>query len=261
MKESIASSTIVPPDVASSSHEYAERFSGPVGEYFLDVQKECIQKVLVEFIETNSNNLNVRILELGGGHCQLTDFYLNLGYSVTIQGSDERSFTRALDLGYGNNPKVSFKISPLDRLNFNDSEFDLVSGIRLMAHVKDWRFFLKEMLRVSSQGIVFDYARLYTLNYFSPLLFQIKKRIEGNTRPFYCQSKSCVKEELKKLGCTKINTDDQFAFPMGLHRLVAKPELSSRIEKIISSSGLGALKTPGVVFAKKNSSEPSNLNT
>jgi len=250
MKESIASSTIVPPDVASSSHEYAERFSGPVGSYLLGVQQECIDKVLEGFIQKNSGK-NIKVLDLGGGHCQLTEFYLKLGYSITIQGSEERSFTRAKDLGYGNNPRIDFKISPLDKLDFRDSEFDLVSGIRLMAHVKDWRSFLKEMLRVSSQGIVFDFARLYTLNYLSPLLFHVKKRIEGNTRPFYCQSKPAVVKELKSLGCDQVLTQDQFAIQMGLHRLIDQPEFSRKIEKIISKAGLDILKTPGVAFAKK----------
>lgn len=251
MPHSIAASTEVPPDIASSSHDYAKRFSGPIGEYFLKVQGTCLKEVLTNFFKTHPQ---AKVLDLGGGHCQLLDFYLKMGCSITIQGSDERSFKRAIDLGYDKNPKISLKISPLDKLNFKDSEFDLVSAFRLMAHVEDWRSFLKEMLRVSKEGIVFDYAKLYTTNILSPLLFQIKKRIEGNTRPFFCQSKGAVIKELRSLGCSSIISKDQFAFPMGLHRLIKKPEISQKIEESLSKVGLNCLKTPGVIFAEKNNS-------
>jgi ubiquinone/menaquinone biosynthesis C-methylase UbiE len=248
MPNTLASSTIVPPDVASSSHAYAKRFSSSIGEHFLKIQGNCLKEVTSSFF---MDNPNPRVLDLGGGHCQLLDFYLKMGCSITIQGSDERSFQRAIDLGYDKNPNISFRISPLDKLNFEDYEFDLVSAFRLMAHVNNWRSFLKEMLRVSKEGIVFDYAKLYTTNILSPLLFQIKKSIEGNTRPFYCQSKGEVIKELRSLGCNSIISKDQFAFPMGLHRLIKKPEISQKIEETLSTIGLDFLKTPGVVFATK----------
>ncbi len=79
----------------------------------------------------------------------------------------------------------------------------------------------------------------------------MKKRIEGNTRPFYCQSKGAVIKELKSLGCESIISKDQFAFPMGLHRLIKKPEISQKIEGTLSTIGLDFLKTPGVIFAGK----------
>jgi len=248
MPNTLASSTKVSPDIASSSHAYANRFSNPIGEYFLRTQESCLKEVTSLFFKDNPNP---KVLDLGGGHCQLLDFYLKMGCSITIQGSDERSFQRAIDLRYDKNPNISFRISPLDKLNFEDSEFDLVSAFRLMAHVDDWRLFLKEMLRVAKEGIVFDYAKLYTTNFFSPLLFQVKKLIEGNARPFRCQSKGDIIKELNYLGCNTINTLDQFAFPMGLHRAIGNPIFSNKIENSLSAMGLSFLKTPGVVFAKK----------
>jgi ubiquinone/menaquinone biosynthesis C-methylase UbiE len=161
---SIAASTVGPADLASSSHEYASRFAGEVGQYFLDVQKQAVLKAISKLTALTN------VLEVGGGHCQLTEFYLNMGLKVTIQASTAASLQRAKDLGFEN--KTTFDVSPLTLLSFNDNSFDLVSAIRLMAHVEDWKELLKQMFRVSKQGIVFDFANINTLNVLTPLLFK-----------------------------------------------------------------------------------------
>lgn len=241
---SIAASTEGPPDIASSSHEYASRFSGKVGKYFLEVQQKAIAKSL-----TKQTNLKT-VLEVGGGHCQLTNFYLDHGLRVTIQGSNEFSLQRAKDLGF--TEITTLKISPLSPLEFADNSFDLVSGIRLMAHVDDWKSFLNEMLRVSKTGIVFDFANIYTLNILTPILFKLKKKIESNTRPYSCQSTQEVKEHLKSLGCSEIICIPQFVCPMGIHRMLKSARISAAIESCLSLIGLNKLcGSPVIVFAKK----------
>lgn len=251
MTNSIASSTTVPPDVASSSDRYADRFSGEVGKFLLSVQRESVEYLLKDIQQSPPDERALKVLDLGGGHCQLTELYLEKGFDITIQGSDERSFERAKRLGYSSNPKVNFVISPLEDLVFKDNEFDLVSGFRLMAHVRDWNHFLSEMMRVSSRGIIFDYAKLYTFNIFNALLFPVKKLIEGNTRPFHCQKEEDILLALKTLGAVEINSKDQFIFPMGIHRLLNRPGLSRYLETLLGETPLKFLKTPGVIYSQK----------
>lgn len=241
---SIAASTDGPPDVASSSHEYASRFAGPVGEYFLKVQQDAVAKAI-----GNQNDIST-VLEVGGGHCQLTNFYLSRGFKVTIQGSNQQSLQRAKDLGFAKS--TDLKISTLTPLDFADNSFDLVSGIRLMAHVDNWKDFLKEMLRASKHGIVFDFANIYTLNILTPILFKLKKKIESNTRPYYCQSMSEVKSHLVSLGCSEIIAIPQFVCPMGIHRLAKSARFSATVEDFFKTIGLNTFcGSPVIVFAKK----------
>lgn len=242
---SIAASIEGPPDIASSSHEYAERFKGEVGKYFLEVQQQAVAKAI-----SKQKNIS-SVLEVGGGHCQLTDFFLNQNLNVTIQGSNESSLTRAKDLGFEN--KVKLELSPLASLCFADNSFDLVSGIRLMAHVDDWKAFLREMLRVSKQGIVFDFANIYSLNILTPLLFQIKKRIEKNTRPYSCQSMHEIRSFLHQLGCKEIVAVPQFVLPMGIHRALKSKIFSNKVESLFKIVGLNKLcGSPMIIFARKN---------
>lgn len=241
---SIVASTEGPPDIASSSHEYASRFAGSIGEYFLKVQQDAVAKAIAK-----QKNIST-VLEVGGGHCQLTNFYLSQGLRVTIQGSNELSLLRAKDLGF--EKSTTLNISPLASLNFADNSFDLVSGIRLMAHVDNWKDFLSEMLRVSKYGVVFDFANIYTLNILTPVLFKLKKKIENNTRPYSCQSMSEVRSHLASLGCDQIINIPQFVCPMGIHRLAKSVSFSSKIEKLFEITGIRSIcGSPVIVFAKK----------
>lgn len=241
---SIAASTTGPADIASSSNEYANRFAGVAGEYFLDVQTRAVASAIY------AEKAYTTVLEVGGGHCQLTKFFLDQDLKVTIQASTEQSLQRAKELGFER--KVHFSVSPLTPLAFADNSFDLVSGIRLMAHVPDWKLFLKEMLRVSKRGIVFDFANINTLNILTPLLFKIKKKIESNTRPYACQSMSEVDSYLRSLGCKDLVTVPQFVCPMGIHRLLKSKLASENIEASFHALGLNnKFGSPVIVFAQK----------
>ena len=68
-------------DVETSSEGYARRFAGPVGHYFLDRQAEATLALLRPFPGAS-------VLDVGGGHGQLTGPLVEAGYAVTILGSD-----------------------------------------------------------------------------------------------------------------------------------------------------------------------------
>ena len=53
------------PDIASSTEGYAARFAGPVGQYLLQVQEQAVLEML------DRGPKSGRVLEVGGGHCQL----------------------------------------------------------------------------------------------------------------------------------------------------------------------------------------------
>ena len=55
---------IAAPDVETASEDYARRFAGEVGRYFLDVQAEIVLEMLASWPQAS-------VLEVGGGHAQL----------------------------------------------------------------------------------------------------------------------------------------------------------------------------------------------
>jgi len=234
------------PDIASSTDEYAARFSGPVGEYLLRTQEQAVVEMLKQGPQSG------RVLEVGGGHCQLTRLLLERGYEVVLHGSSEQAFERAQKLGLTAHPKLTTAVSPLDKLPFSDREFNIVIAIRMLAHIEEWPGFIAELCRVADSEVIIDYASLYTLNILTPLLFQLKKRIEKNTRTYLCQTSGKVIREFNIAGFKTVISRPQFFFPMGLHRLLKNVPLSESVEKIPQKFGATQLfGSPVIVGAMR----------
>ncbi len=245
LTSSIETRVDIPPDVASSSNQYAKRFSGPVGEYFLEVQESAIREMIKQLPSGS------KVLDIGGGHCQLTKLFLERNFDITILGSDERSFERPLSLGYAANDNLHYQTGDLLSLPFQNNSFDLVIGIRLLSHIEVWPIFLKEMSRVSSNLVIFDYSKKGNINYFSEIIFNLKKRIERSTRPFLKQSKVEITAELSKNNFTEASSYPQFALPMGLHRMLKKEKFSRRSEDLLRQIGLTKIIGSPVIMSIK----------
>ena len=63
-------------------------------------------------------------------------------------------------------------------------------------------------------------------NLLEPWLFKLKRRMEGNTRPFLCYSMQQIAPVLRDLGFDHLNEQKQFLMPMVIHRKLNRPGLS-----------------------------------
>ena len=68
-------------DIETSSDGYAGRFAGPSGEWFLRTQLNITLDMLPPVSERPA------ILEVGGGHGQLTPHLIERGYRVWLPGA------------------------------------------------------------------------------------------------------------------------------------------------------------------------------
>jgi len=123
-------------------------------------------------------------------------------------------------------------------LPFSDRSFDLVIGIRLLAHVVAWRELLAEMSRVSRRLVLVDYPREAVLHRLAPALFRAKRRVEGNTRPYFQYAVDEVGRAFEALGLRVSGVSAQFSLPMVLHRAMGRPRISQRLEWAAGQLGL-----------------------
>src|SRR5215213_3823462 len=96
-------------DIETSSDDYARRFSGKVGTWFLRVQEEATLRML-------ASHRGAKILDVGGGHGQLTTALIQHEYQVTVLGSVDvckRRIQKYLDEN-----RCSFKIGNICDLPF-----------------------------------------------------------------------------------------------------------------------------------------------
>lgn len=234
------------PDIETSNLDYASRFRGPIGEYLLRVQEDAILRL----VRSSRAPGPLTVIEVGGGHGQLTPMFLNQGCRVWVQGSDVSCGSRIEPLLREQSDRLQFVVSNLWKLPFGDRSFDVVVAIRLLSHVTDWRLLLQEMARVCKSRLIVDFPPILSANVFEPVLFSLKRRVEGNTRPYFCYTKRSLEGVLRSAGFVSFHYRKQFFAPMVVHRILGRPQLSRKFEQCASSCGLTALLgAPSVLLA------------
>lgn len=237
----------VTPDVETASEDYARRFAGSIGRYFLETQAEAVLQLLA-----GAGPGPLQVLEVGGGHAQLTPALLQAGHEVCVQGSAPACGDRLAPLGAAHPGRLRFVTSDLWTLPFPERAFDAVIAVRLLAHVERYEELLAEMARVSRRVLIVDYPPLISANLLEPAMFAIKRRLEGNTRPFFCYRTPQVRGPLERAGFERFRLKRQFFLPMVLHRVLRRRPVSAALESACRGMGLTALLgAPALLSAER----------
>ncbi len=219
-------------DIETASDDYAARFSGAVGSYFLEVQARLTLDLLQDLPHAS-------VLDIGGGHAQLTMPLINNGFTVTVTGSADICRAR-LDRYC---QPGSFQYLTCDSLNlpFADKQFDVVMAFRLLPHTDQWQRLIQEMCRVARKTVILDYPDKRSANILYDLIFDLKKNMEGNTRTYTLFSRQELRNELQKNHFFPPVFRPEFFVPMVIHRKLKNPALSRTLEAISQVSGLTSL--------------------
>ena len=236
------------PDVETSSAGYARRFSGRAGRYLLRVQENALLRTL-------RGCPPGRALDVGGAHGQLVDPLRSLGWSVTVVGSSEECGHK-LRVLHGKRD-CEFICSDILHLPFADASFELVTSVRLLSHMEDWQRFLGELCRVSARWVVVDYPSTSGINALTPLLFKVKKRLEGNTRTYRSFSARELNGVLLSHGYRKGAVSKQFVLPMALHRVFGSAVPLRLAESASRAIGLTAVAGSPVLLRADRAAIPS----
>ncbi len=236
-------------DIETSSEDYAKRFSGESGEYFLDTQKSITLKHLKDYRGDS-------VLDVGGGHAQLAVPLVENGFNVTVVGSAKECRNR-LDnqLKAGS---FSFEVADLLNLPFEDKSFGITMAFRLLPHEMNWKIQISELCRVAKYAVVVDYPDIRSFNSFYDLLFKFKKKVEVNTRQFLTFNRQQMKEEFIRHGFTEIYFVPQFFFPMVVHRAINNKTISSCLETISKFLGLNYFFGSPIILIARRDKQPSS---
>ncbi|MBK8020916.1 MAG: class I SAM-dependent methyltransferase [Chloroflexi bacterium] len=219
-------------DIETSSDEYARRFQGDVGKWFLSIQEEATLRMLAPYP-------GATILDLGGGHGQLTKALVQRQFDVTVAGSSEACKARIHS--FVERDLAKFDVVDFLNLPYNDRSFGVVISYRLLPHLKYWRQFVAEMTRVAEKCVIIDYPNKRSINYFGPQFFKLKRQLEGNsTRQFTCFTE---KELLDEFRLQHFGSPEQYAeffLPMVLHRTMKMAGVSNVLERSSRMLGLTA---------------------
>ncbi len=228
------------PDVHASSQIYAKRFSSPAGRYLLDVQTTIVRDLLRPWPQAS-------VLDIGGGHGQISTPLAADGYRVTVLASNEAAFGRLASQGSG---KITCVSGDLLHPPFPDKSFDVVTAIRLMAHLKELPQLVEAACRMARIAVIIDYAIPGGANRLANAFFPAKKWLEGDTRRFTVIDPEAVSKAFGKSGFRIERSVGQFVFPMAVHRALNFPVVSKTIEATARAIPFAAsIASPVVVLA------------
>jgi 2-polyprenyl-3-methyl-5-hydroxy-6-metoxy-1,4-benzoquinol methylase len=209
-------------DVETASEDYARRFAGTVGKWFLERQASAVRELLADLPPGG------RLLDVGGGHAQLVPVLIEAGFEVLVVGSAQSCAARLAPWLAGG--RCRFEVANLIALPYEARSFDAVVSMRLLPHVTAWRELLREICRVASRRAVVDYPSSRSVNAFAEGLFAAKKRVEGNTRPFALFAPKDIRAAFLAEGFRIAASRPQFLWPMVLHRLLGRAAVCRAFE-------------------------------
>jgi SAM-dependent methyltransferase len=216
-------------DVETSSDAYARRFAGAVGAYFLKVQAEATLELLRPWPGAS-------VVDVGGGHGQVTGPLVEGGYDVTVFGSDPACESRVR--GWTETGRARFASGDLLQAPWADRSFDVALSYRLLPHVRRWEALVGELTRLARVAVVVDYPTTRSVNAIAGWLFGLKKGVEGDTRPFTVFRDADLAKAFFRQGFVPTGRRAQFLFPMALHRAVGSVALARALEGAGRGAGL-----------------------
>ncbi len=212
-------------DSETASDDYASRFTGATGSWLLKVQERALVTLLNRYPPTQEE---ITILDVGGGHGQIATVLAALGYKVTVVGSGptiQPELARLVTKG-----DVRFDVADLLKLPFADRSFDIVTSFRLLPHFDNWEELVRELCRVAKRGVIVDYPTTQSFNFLTPILFNAKKKAEGNTRTYRLFRHHQIMREFARNGFRRGGRVGEFFWPMVVHRILKMPFLSDIAE-------------------------------
>jgi hypothetical protein len=209
-------------DISTSSEDYARRFSGPVGRWFIETQT----RITLGFLKALP--VGATVLDVGGGHAQIAPPLIDAGYEVTVAGSDPACAARLqpwITAG-----RCHFELADLRILPYPDASFDAVVCLRLLPHSVDWVALIGELCRVAARSVIVDYPSVRSANIVASRLFEVKRGIELSTRPFMTFSPRQIHWAFGDHGFVVRAERAQFLIPMVIHRLANQSLFSKAAE-------------------------------
>jgi SAM-dependent methyltransferase len=209
-------------DIVTSTDDYARRFAGLVGRWFIETQTRLTLNALKPL------PVGASVLDVGGGHAQIAPPLIEAGYEVTVVGSDPSCSTRLQP--WIADGRCRYQVADLRVLPFPAASFDAVVCFRLLPHSISWTRLIGELCRVARRSVIVDYPSARSVNIASSTLLTVKRGIELNTRPFLTFSPRQIRAAFRDHGFIVRVEHPEFLLPMVLHRLLNRPLLSKIAE-------------------------------
>ena len=232
-------------DPAMAERFDAMRFSGPIGQLIAETQEREIARFLAP-LEGR------RILDVGTGTGRAAIALAKRGAMVTgVDASAEMlqvAERRAREAG----ADVTFVRGDAHGLDFPDRSFDAVVCLRVLMHTPDWRASLRELCRVASDRVVFDYPSIASAAALQAVTRRVVHTVKPSVEAYRVFSAAGVARVLDGGGFEVGDEHKQFVLPIALHKAVNSASFTRGFEGMMERAGLMRLfGSPVTVLAQR----------
>lgn len=215
------------------------RFSGPIGRLIADTQERQIAAFLAP-VEGR------RILDVGTGTGRAAIALAQRGAIVTgvdasaemLEVAQRRADEARGRRRAGEGPAITFVRGDAHRLDFPDRSFDAVVCLRVLMHTPDWRASLRELCRVASGRVVFDYPSRYSAAALQAMVRRVTHAMNPAVEAYRVFAPASIGRALQAEGFRVTGEHRQFVLPIALHKRVNSEAWTRRVEGTMERTGL-----------------------
>jgi ubiquinone/menaquinone biosynthesis C-methylase UbiE len=240
-------------DPAMAERFDAMRFSGPIGRLIADTQERQIAAFLAP-VEAR------RILDVGTGTGRAAIALAKRGGIVTavdasaemLEVAQRRAEETLGRRSLGEGGEIAFARGDAHHLEFPDRAFEAVVCLRVLMHTPDWRRSLRELCRVSSDRVVFDYPSLWSAAALQAVTRRLAHTFNRSVEAYRVFSPGSVARALQAEGFRVTGQHKQFVLPIALHKFVNSEAWTRRVEGVMARIGLmRLLGSPVTIVAER----------
>jgi len=187
-----------------------------------------------------------RVLDVGGGHGQLTGALVEAGHELTVLGSDPACEARVA--AWTRRGRARFLAADLLAPGLDAHSYDVVLCFRLLPHVARWPELVATLARLARRAVIVDYPSRRSVNALAEVFFGLKRGVEKDTRPFTVFRDREVEGAFAANGLRATGRRPEFFFPMALHRATGSAALARALEGAAAATRLtSALGSPVIL--------------
>jgi SAM-dependent methyltransferase len=209
----------------------AARFGGPIGQLLLEDQ----ERVLLQFL---GNVENSRILDLGTGTGRAAMALARRGAHVTGVDASNQMLTVARRRASDERLSIEFSVGDAHALAFPDRAFDAAVCFRLLMHVPDWRRSIRELCRVATTRLVFDYPSATSSAALQAAWRRAAAALGSRAEAYRVFTRGEIARELARQGFRITASHRQFVLPIAFHKRLGSPRFTRSIEGALAGMGL-----------------------
>jgi ubiquinone/menaquinone biosynthesis C-methylase UbiE len=223
----------------------SDLFSGIIGEYIKDVQKQAVFSILGKVD-------GWKVIDVGAGTGRFSIPFHASGAEVVACDASAQMLEILRQKIEGSERSLHIVVGDAHDLQFSDQIFDCAVSFRTLIHVINWQRALFELCRVSRDWVVFDIAPRRGFLLLVPIIHRFRQFFVKGFQGYRTLPPEKIEAELQRNGFYIIGVDPGFFLPIVVHRLARSRKFTLGIERVFSRLGLTKrFGAPLTIFARR----------